>query len=179
MGIVPKFYYGTHYSSAAVVLYYLLRLEPFTTEAIELQGGKYDLADRLFHSIQQTWQCCYESSGDVKELIPEFFYLPDFLRNPNALNFGTKQNGTVLGDVVLPPWAENAEHFIKVNRDALESEYVSQNLHHWVDLIFGYKQRGEESIKAYNVFYYLTYEGAVDIDSLTDPIIRKATETQM
>jgi hypothetical protein len=26
---IPKFHYGTHYSSSAVVLYYLIRLEPF------------------------------------------------------------------------------------------------------------------------------------------------------
>lgn len=35
-------------------------------------------------------------------------------------------------------------------RDALESEYVSQNLHLWIDLIFGYKQNGEEAEKADN-----------------------------
>ena len=32
----------------------------------------------------------------------------------------------------------------------MESEYVSQNIHHWIDLIFGYKQRGEEAEKAHN-----------------------------
>lgn len=35
---------------------------------------------------------------------------------------------------------------------------MSANLHHWVDLIFGYKQLGLDAEKANNVFYYLTYE---------------------
>jgi len=38
----------------------------------------------------------------------------------------------------------------------------------YADLIFGYKQTGPEALKADNLYYYLTYEGAVDIDSITD-----------
>ena len=37
-----------------------------------------------------------------------------------------------------------------------------------IDLIFGYKQTGPEALKADNLYYYLTYEGAVDIESITD-----------
>lgn len=33
------------------------------------------------------------------------------------------------------------EEFIHINREALKSEYVSSNLHNWIDIIFGYKQR--------------------------------------
>lgn len=55
-------------------------------------------------------------------------------------------------------------------RGALESEYVSNNLHNWIDLIFGYKQRGQEAIKAYNLFHPLTYEGMVDIKAISDPL---------
>jgi hypothetical protein len=48
---IPKFHYGSHYSSAGIVLFYLLRLEPFTTLSHQLQGGKFDHADRLFHDV--------------------------------------------------------------------------------------------------------------------------------
>lgn len=43
-------------------------------------------------------------------------------------------------------------------RAALECDYISSNLHHWIDLIFGYKQTGENSVQANNVFYPFTYE---------------------
>lgn len=36
---------------------------------------------------------------------------------------------------------------------------MSAHLHEWIDLIFGYKQRGPAAEEALNVFYYCTYEG--------------------
>lgn len=79
-------------------------------------------------------------------------------QNPENLCFPNL--GVLLDDVVLPAWAKTPQEFIFLHRQALESEYVSQNLHHWIDLIFGYQQTGEEAAKAMNVFYYLTYEGS-------------------
>ena len=176
----PPFHYGSHYSSAGAVLFYLLRLEPFTTLAIRLQGGVFDHADRLFHDVGATYRNATTNSADVKEAIPELYYLPEALVNANGVALGVRQDGTALGDVVLPPWANGSAHdFVRLHRAALESAHVSAHLHEWVDLVFGHKQRGKAAVAALNVFYYLTYEGEVDLDKISDEHERAATEAQI
>lgn len=44
----------------------------------------------------------------------------------------------------------DVEDFLQKMRSALESQYVSEHLHEWINLIFGYKQRGSEAIAAHN-----------------------------
>ena len=173
----PPYHYGTHYSSAMIVSSYLVRLEPFTQHFLHLQGGYFDLPDRMFHSIAEAWESSSRNNmADVRELIPEFFYLPEFLENKNKFDFGTKQNGETLNDVVLPPWAKgDTREFIRVHREALESDYVSANLHKWIDLIFGFRQQGEAAEECHNTFHHLFYEGNVDIFSIEDPLQRNAT----
>lgn len=40
----------------------------------------------------------------------------------------------------------------------MESEFVSSNLHKWIDLIFGYKSgTNQNAMKANNLFHKLTY----------------------
>ncbi|XP_023579424.1 lipopolysaccharide-responsive and beige-like anchor protein isoform X3 [Octodon degus] len=176
---VPKFHYGTHYSTASFVLAWLLRIEPFTTYFLNLQGGKFDHADRTFSSVSRAWRNSQRDTSDIKELIPEFYYLPEMFVNFNNYNLGVMDDGTVVSDVELPPWAKTSEEFVRINRLALESEFVSCQLHQWIDLIFGYKQQGPEAVRALNVFYYLTYEGAVSLNSITDPVLREGVEAQI
>jgi len=175
-GSTPAYHYGTHYSSAMIVASYLVRTEPFTQVFLRLQGGHFDLADRMFHSIKDSWSSASRNNmADVKELIPEFFYLPDFLLNTNKFDLGKKQNGLALNDVILPAWSKNdPREFIRIHRMALESDYVSAHLNEWIDLIFGYKQAGPAAIEATNVFHHLFYEGAVNVDDISDPLERSA-----
>ena len=114
----PAFHYGTHYSCAAYVLNYLLRLEPFSRLALSLQGGKFDLADRLFNNVSSSWNSASRDNlQDVRELIPEFFFLPEFLENKNHFDLGAKQDGTHVDNVVLPPWAKgDPRRFVRLNR---------------------------------------------------------------
>ena len=175
-----RFLYGSHYSSPGVVCHYLIRQEPFTTMHIELQSGRFDCPDRLFFDLGECWNGCMTSTSDVKELIPEFFTCPEIFLNTNNFPLGETQGKVSIGDVILPPWAKGSAHeFVRLHRLALESEYVSQNLHHWVDLIFGCKQRGEEAAKANNIFHYLSYEGSVNLDKIVDELDRKATESHI
>lgn len=174
----PPFHYGTHYSSAMIVSSYLIRLQPFVKSYLLLQGGTFDHADRLFYSIRKTWESASRGNmTDVRELIPEFFYLPEFLVNSNKYDFGLLQNmTTAIDSVELPPWAKgDPKIFIEKHREALESPYVSENLHHWIDLVFGSKQKGEAAVEAVNVFHHLSYKGAKDLDAIDDPMERLAT----
>lgn len=152
-GMPPPFLYGTHYSTPGYVLYFLVRIA--AEYMLCLQNGRFDAPDRLFRSIKVTWEGCLSSHTDVKELIPEFydcsFPANQWLQNLQHLDFGTTQALQRVDDIELPPWAHgDPELFVKMNRQALESDYVSSNLHHWIDLIFGYKQQGEEAVKANN-----------------------------
>lgn len=174
----PPFHYGTHYSSAMIVTSYLIRLQPFVQSYLLLQGGSFDHPDRLFYSIEKAWlSASRDNMTDVRELIPEFYYLPDFLLNSNGYEFGFRQgNGGSINTVALPPWAKgNPAIFISKHREALESDHVSRHLHRWIDLIFGCRQRGEAALESANVFHHLSYQGAKNLDAIEDPVERLAT----
>ncbi|XP_064360999.1 neurobeachin isoform X3 [Dromaius novaehollandiae] len=175
----PPYHYNTHYSTSTSTLAWLVRIEPFTTFFLNANDGKFDHPDRTFSSVARSWRNSQRDTSDVKELIPEFYYLPEMFVNSNGYNLGVREDEVVVNDVELPPWAKKPEDFVRINRMALESEFVSCQLHQWIDLIFGYKQRGPEAVRALNVFHYLTYEGSVNLDSITDPVLREAMEAQI
>uniref|UniRef100_A0A8D1WU59 Protein FAN n=1 Tax=Sus scrofa TaxID=9823 RepID=A0A8D1WU59_PIG len=174
----PKFMYGSHYSSPGYVLFYLVRIAP--EYMLCLQNGRFDHADRMFNSIAETWRNCLDGATDFKELIPEFYGEDvSFLVNSLRLDLGKKQGGQLVEDVELPPWAQSPEDFLQKSRDALESDHVSEHLHEWIDLVFGYKQKGRDAVEAHNVFHPLTYEGGVDLNSIEDPDEKVALLTQI
>uniref|UniRef100_A0A8C5GPF6 Neurobeachin n=1 Tax=Gouania willdenowi TaxID=441366 RepID=A0A8C5GPF6_GOUWI len=166
----PSHHYTTLYSTAHSTLMWMLRIEPFTTFFLNANDGKFDHPERSFSGIGCSWRNCQRDTADVKELIPEFYYLPEMFVNSNEYELGVREDGFHVCDVELPVWAKKPEDFVRINRMALESEFVSCQLHQWIDLIFGYKQRGPEAVRALNVFNFLSYEGSVTLDNLEGAI---------
>ncbi|XP_061638780.1 neurobeachin isoform X3 [Phyllopteryx taeniolatus] len=175
----PPCHYRRYCSTAGSALHWLVRMEPFATLFLSANNNRFDHPDRIFSSVARSWRNCQRDTSDVNELIPEFFYLPEMLVNANGYHLGMREDRAMVADVDLPVWAKTPEDFVRINRMALESEFVSCQLHQWIDLIFGYKQRGPEAVRALNVFHHLTYEGGVSLDAIADPLTREATEAQI
>ena len=132
--------------SPLCVCLYLARLEPFTSEQMKLHGNRLDVFTRQMTSVGEMYHLMTEDRNEFWELIPEFFFMPEFLTNQNHVQIG-------VDNVKLPPWSRGVPiNFIYLHRKALESEYVSANLNHWIDLIWGYKQRDREAELAHNTY---------------------------
>eukprot|EP01061_Rhynchopus_euleeides_P024784 TRINITY_DN3995_c0_g1_i1.p1 TRINITY_DN3995_c0_g1~~TRINITY_DN3995_c0_g1_i1.p1 ORF type:complete len:1137 (+),score=363.54 TRINITY_DN3995_c0_g1_i1:242-3652(+) len=153
--------YGTHYSTPTYVMYYLVREHP--EWMLYLHGGKFDNGNRIFSSVAQCWKNVNTLTNDVKELIPQFFNGDGLFLSTDTLDLGVitsesgRPNEQVPRKVRLPPWAEDAKDFVRKNREALESEHVSQHIGAWIDLMFGSSSRGERAEAADNLFHPLTY----------------------
>eukprot|EP00899_Mesostigma_viride_P010715 jgi/Mesvir1/19645/Mv09928-RA.1 len=75
------------------------------------------------------------------ECIPEFYFDPSIFRSLH-------EN---MEDLRVPAWATGPDDFVARHRQALESDFVSMNLHKWIDLTFGYQLSGEAAVAAKNV----------------------------
>jgi len=171
--VVPYFY-GSMYSNVIYVAYYLIRLFPFSKLAIEFQGGNFDCYARIFKDLTESFYNASHITGDVRELIPEFFFMPEMFININNLNLNRKKNNDNLQfmnkntnnlkdsynnfNVNLPAWCENnAYKYISLHKELLESPEISASIGDWMDLIFGFKLSGKNAIEAKNLFFSAAY----------------------
>ena len=168
------YFYGSHYSNPTYVSHFLSRIFPYSYVTIEIQGQNFDDPDRLFISMSKTFESASSLKDDVRELIPEFYTLPEFFLNKNNLNLAqnrtdSENNIIVINDVKLPLWSKNNSiYFVVKLRRFLESNYTSMNINKWIDLIFGVIQKGEKAEENNNIFQAHSYVKNVNIDSIED-----------
>ena len=168
------YFYGSHYSNPTYVSHFLIRIFPFAFIGIEIQGQKFDDPDRIFSSIIKTFESATSLKDDVRELVPEFYFLPELFLNDNNLdltqNKVNSENQLILiNDVELPLWSNNnSSNFVLKLRRYLESNKINININKWIDLIFGSSQRGEKAEENHNIFKAHTYDKMVKIESVSD-----------
>ncbi len=191
------YFYGSHYSNAMYVSHFLGRLFPYAFTMIEIQGTSFDCPDRLFLSLNRAFFSSTTEKCDLRELIPEFYNIPELFLNINKLDLGEiniKDYLGILGDidntiiekekendknktkkldskikkkmvkvenVVLPKWSkQDPYNYILKTRGLLEKKNI--NLNPWIDLIFGYTQRGIKAQLLGNLFSPYTYDGVIN-----------------
>ena len=160
------FLYGSHYSNPVYVTHYLARIFPFTYIMIEIQGNKFDDPNRLFLNIEISYENCISNENDLREIIPEFFYLPQMYENINLLKLNIKENKS--NNVILPEcFNQDFNYFVYKLNIILENEKISKNLNYWIDLIFGFENSGKNAENKLNLFIPESYENFY-IDNITN-----------
>lgn len=137
-----RFIFGASMSSPIFLSSYLYRIEPFTSLNKKLHKGELDKSDYLFNSITNICKLM-KLTNENREATPEFFSLPEAFENLRCEN----------NDYIS--WCYN-------NRKMLNDPSNRANVASWVDLVFGFAQRGEEAEKRINVYLPFLYEDVWD-----------------
>ena len=151
--------FNIHYSNPAFVFNYLLRVLPYSFMAVEFQGEDFDNSNRLFFSIEKTLKSTLNLKSDLREMIPELFYMVEIYYNKNNLSLDNLYDGTEINYVQIYPNEDeknkmnNIFKFISEMRNSLEKE---KNLNKWIDLIFGINQK-DCSIDGKKYHYYTSH----------------------
>ena len=120
------YFFGSHFSNAMYVSHYLMRIFPYCLNMIEIQKKGFDFPERLFVNLQKSFYTAISDKGDLREIIPEFFTLPEMFLNINNLNLGDININSYkkgissnneedeenipkiqLNEVIMPSWCEN------------------------------------------------------------------------
>ena len=149
-----KYHSGTFYSTHSFVCYFLIRQRPFTEIHLEIQGSKFDAPSRMFNGAEQLSSL----TEKYQELIPSIFILPELYIKTEYFYDENSTFVEPINDFELPIWSkEDPRKFCLILRKMLENDKISQNLNLWIDLIFGYKQKGQNAVKALNIYRNACY----------------------
>ena len=124
-------YFYINYSTPNFVTDYLVRLFPYSFWAIELQGNYFDDPNRLFFSLEGALIKMAEQFNDLRELIPEFFYLPELFININNINLGTRSNESKVDDVIISKEIiqSELESYKQVFNNKIENENENKKIY--------------------------------------------------
>ena len=157
-----KSHYNSHYSTSAIIFYFLVRISPITEDHVKFQGGEFDKIERMFFGPDNFLKII-DYLNDNRELIPDMFYLYEMYYNMNYNYFGySKNKKTILNNIIFTDEDLTPIEFVYFNRAKLNSNLISENINLWINNIFGINQlEGGDSEKmrnSCNIYPWQCYE---------------------
>ena len=157
-----KCHYNSHYSTNAIIFYFLVRVSPITEEHVKFQGGQFDKIERMFFGPDNFLKII-DFLKDNRELIPDMFYLYEMYYNMNYNYFGYSNNKKmILNNIIFPYENMTPIEFVYFNRAKLNSKLISEGIHLWINNIFGINQlengEPEKIRKSCNIYPWQCYE---------------------
>ena len=181
-----KNHFNIHFSNSSFVIYYLVRINPFTNGQITLQNGKFDSPNRQFSSIEDCLNI-FERSNDSRELIPHFFISQEFFYNYNCNFYGFRERTQkivheltvfIKEQKLLNSKCPNRDilpiTYITQNERDLNSQYVREHLHYFINNIFGSGQVGKR--EDCNTFDKYCYQEMINLHSKIEEYKSKKME---
>ena len=159
-----KFHFNQHYSTGGYILYYLVRVIPFTYQHILFQSMRFDVPTRLFSSLNNIY-LFFQITEDNRELIPEFYSSFYFLANLNFNDFGVLETSKEIYHLnnVETNCKYSFPEFIIKSRNNLEKSDLSP----WIDNIFGAKQTFFSNEQP-NLFPLKSYEEFSELEEILE-----------
>ena len=171
--------FNIHYSNPAFTFNYLLRVLPYSFLAVEFQGDDFDNSNRLFYSIEKALQSNLILKSDLREMIPELFYMVELYYNKNNLLFDNLYDGSGIDYVEIIP-KDNEKSQTEREKKQTIVEYIiemrkylemEKDLHQWINIIFGKRQK-----KSFcNNKEFQNYEKSREVSFKYDPNIIENT----
>ena len=161
------YYHTNHYSTAAYIYFYLMRINPFTNDMIKFQSNDFDVPDRQFSNMYKTLELC-EDCGNNRELIPEIYNFPEVFINLNYNDLGRQKDKIRMHNVELKPYANNPVEFCyKLRNEINFSSNINKNINLWFDFIFGVNQWTDDPTKSkIRLFNEKTYAQNVNLKKI-------------
>ena len=148
------FHYTTHYSNSSFLLYYLVRINPFTDNQITLQNNRFDSPGRQFNSIDDLLKVL-STTSQPREIIPEFFITTEFYYNYNCNFYGIKNKTYLINNLENKSGYDSPLDYILANAVRLESAQCKGEINYFFDNIFGTGQMGgQEKCNTYDKYSY-------------------------
>ena len=148
------YHYTTHYSNASFLLYYLVRINPFTDNQITLQNNKFDAPARQFNSIDELLKIL-SSTSQPREIIPEFFITTEFYYNYNCNFFGIRNKKDLINNLQNKSGYDSPLDYILSNAIRLELPETKKEINNFFDNVFGVGQMGgQEKCNTYDKYSY-------------------------